>query len=181
MLRALASFVVCAGVSVACSSGSGTSTTGPSGGGTFSGTLGGETFTFTSGYGHVNADGSLDLILSDVAGVCETFGVAKKAHAGETLVQAYALTGTAPGVFAASVEQTIKYASVDPSCPSGQGVEGRTNKTGRATQSEISISKLTATEVEGKLTLSFDDGSSLSGTFTVPTCASAASKSVTCY
>jgi hypothetical protein len=148
----------------------------PMGIGTLSGVLGGN-FVPMSGYGHINDDGSIDLILSDFAGACDS-AVANRLHSGETSLQAYGLTGTAPGVFASS--QVVKYATVG-TCPSGQSVKFFISTYGRATMSKITLSKVTAAQIEGEMSATFDDGSHISGTFTVPTCPSVLSEFVLCY
>ena len=169
------------GLATACSSGGSSSSSDSSGTGSFTGTLGGEAFVLRSGVGHVDAkDGSLDLILSDAANLCDSIA-AKKFHVGETLVQAYHLTGTAPGVFTSKPgNEDIKYASVRTTCTLGQAVESNIDKKGEATKAEFTISRLTATEVEGKVTATFDDGSSVTGTFTVPICAASEAEGATC-
>ena len=105
---------VCAAL-YACSGGSGGSAVGQSGGdGTaqISGTLGGESFAFRSGICRVHADGSVDVLLSDAGQLCDAI-TRQKFRPGETLLQMYHLTGTAPGKF---TTDEIKYASVSSSC-----------------------------------------------------------------
>jgi hypothetical protein len=145
--------------------------------GTLSGILGGK-FVLNSGYGHMNNDGSIDVILSDLAGACAS-AVANRVHAGETFLQAYGLKGTAPGVFTSS--QVVKYATIDPLCPPDQRASFSAVKSGRATVSKVNLSKVTAATVEGEMSATFDDGSSVAGTFTVPTCSSVLSEVALCY
>lgn len=164
----------------ACSGGSGGSNLGQSGGegsAQISGTLGGETFAFRSGLGHVGADGSVDVILSDAGQLCDAV-TRQKFSAGETLLQAYHLVGKAPGKFTTS---EIKYASVAATCPSGQPIEGTlVVQKGRATMSDVTLSSVTASVIEGNLTVTFDDGSSVTGSFSVPICATSEAEKATC-
>jgi hypothetical protein len=145
--------------------------------GTLSGILGGK-FVLNSGYGHMNDDGSIDVILSDFADACAS-AVANRAHAGETFLQAYGLRGTAPGVFAST--QVVKYATEGGSCPSGQRASFAVVTYAQATVSKVTLSKVTASAVEGEMSATFNDGSHVSGTFTVPTCSSVLSEFVLCY
>jgi hypothetical protein len=135
-----------------------------------------------SGFAFVDssAGGSLDLVLSDVDALCDSV-TQKKIHAGETIVQLYTLKGTAPGTYTAE-NNDIKYATVSPSCPSGQPL-GETNVAGagRIQTSAITVSSLTATVAEGTLDLTFTDGSKVSGTFSVPICGSTLPESSVCY
>ena len=179
MTRLVGGSIVCLAL-LACSGGSGGSNLGQSGGeGTaqISGTLGGETFAFRSGLSRVKADGSVDVILSDAGQLCDSV-TRQKFHPGETLLQVYHLAGTAPGKF---TTDEIKYASVSTTCPSGQPIEGTAvAKKGRATSSDITLSSVTASVVEGKLTVSFDDGSTVTGSFSVPVCSASESENATC-
>ena len=167
----------------ACSGGSGgTSGGGLTGGGgdgsaQLSAMLGGETFTFRSGLGHVGTDGSIDVILSDAGGVCDAV-TQQRFRAGETLLQIYHLVGTAPGPFTTN---EIKYASVAATCPSGQPVKGALIATkGRVTMSNVMLSSVTSTVIEGQLTAIFDDGSAVKGTFSVPICATSQAENAAC-
>lgn len=164
----------------ACSSS--TSTTGssaPTGTGSLTGTIGGSPFTFVSGLAHTANDGTLDLILSNAAGVCDA-RKSNKVHAGETLVQIYNLKGSAPGAFTPA-NNDIKYARVKSSCPSGQSVEQNVDTSSRVATSDITVSRLTDAEVEGNLKLTFADGSSLSGTFKLPLCTYPNVEGGSCY
>jgi hypothetical protein len=166
------------------SSGS-TSSGGSSGssGGTLTGTIGGASFTIKSGFGHMNpADGgqtSIDLVFSNVDAVCDSV-TQGKLHAGEVIIQLYGMTGTAPGTFT-SANGDVKYASVSATCASGQRAEQNIAKAGSVKTSTITISKLTSTDVEGNAELSFDDGSTLSGSFQVPICSATTPETSVCY
>jgi hypothetical protein len=179
MTRVVLGSIVCAAL-YGCSGGSGGSTVGQSGGaGTaqISGTLGGETFAFRSGLARVQTDGSVDVVLSDAADLCDAV-TRQKFRPGETLLQVYHLAGTAPGKF---TTDEIKYASVAATCPSGQPIEGGlVDKKGRATTSDITLSSVTASAVAGELTVTFDDGSMVTGSFNVPVCSASESEHSTC-
>lgn len=165
---------------VACSGTSASPGDSPtSGGGQVTGTVGGEAFTFRSGIAHKGKEGSIDLILSDTEGLCDSL-TQQKFHAGETIVQAYNLVGTAPGTFAAK-ESDTKYASLKSTCASGQKINDHVDKAARATTSEITLTSVGATSVEGKISITFDDGSSVSGDFSVPVCGMADAEDATCY
>ncbi len=177
-LFSLASLVV-----TGCSGGSGgTSGVGSTAGGNggnaqLSAMLGGETITVRSGLGRVGTDGSIDVILSDATGVCEAV-TRHRFRAGETLLQIYHLVGTAPGPFTTN---EIKYATVAATCPTGQPVEGALiAKKGRATFSNVMLSSVTSTVIEGQLTATFDDGSAVKGTFSVPICNAPDSETAAC-
>jgi hypothetical protein len=182
----LAPLFAIACLAVACSSGSsGSVSSGPgsSGTGSFTGTIGGKAFTFRSAYASVHS-GKVDLIFSDFDGLCESIG-RSRIHAGESLVQAYGLQGTAPGKFTGGPDGfDVKYATVASTCTAGQRVEQSVDKHSDASASDadITLSSLTATNVEGDVTLTFKDGSSISGHFFVPTCASENDlEHATCY
>jgi hypothetical protein len=145
--------------------------------GTLSGILSGA-FELKSGYAHFNNDNSIDIILSDFDGACAS-AAANSLHRGETTVQAYGLTGTAPGVFTSTM--VVKYATIGPMCAPGTRANFATSKYGRATVSKVTLSKVTATQVEGQMSATFDDGGYISGTFIVPTCASVVNEFVVCY
>src|SRR5262249_5033303 len=152
---------------------------GPGATGTFSGTIGGKPFTMQSGLAHSDGAGSIDLVLSSQAGVCQSAS-AGKLHAGEMLVGLYGLTGTAPGTYT-SANNDIKFASMQSTCASGTPVESAVDKSGRVTTSTITLQAVTSSDVQGTLDLKFDDGSAASGTFDVPTCASTLSEGYVCY
>lgn len=174
-----ASFFAAAAVlvlSAACSGG--TSSGGGGGGGTVTGTVGGKSFTIASGLGHVTKDGTLDVILSDQPGLCDAVQ-AQKFPAGLTIVQAYRLSGKAPGSFTPG--EHVKYATVSASCPSGQPIEEKfVEKASDSTDAKITISTLTDTVVEGRIEATFADGSSVSGSFSVPICAQSEAEKATC-
>lgn len=166
MKRTTLSALCGAALLVACSSTSRTADPG-----VVSGTLGGRVFTFASGIAYLDGNGSLNVMLSDFPRLCDSVKL-HKLHAGEAVVQAYGLKGSAPGTFSAAspAMEDIKYASVG-ACSSGQPVESSiAKKSDDTTTSEITISKLGTTQVEGRLTLDFADGSSVSGSFFVPIC-----------
>ncbi len=77
-------------------------------------------------------------------------------HAGETLVQAYSLTGAVPGKFAPVAGTDVKYASISADCATGQPIQSHADKRARATSTEFTILSLTANLVEGKVTLTFE-------------------------
>lgn len=164
----------------ACGSGGSSSSSSSSGGGgTASGTVGGKSFAIASGIGHVGKDGALDLILSDAPGLCDAIQ-AQKFAAGTTIVQAYNLTGKAPGEFKSS-DADVKYATVSATCPSGQPIgEQNVAKAGRAKTATINVTSLGDATVEGSIDVTFDDGSSVSGSFSVPTCPQSEAEKATC-
>lgn len=134
-----------------------------------------------SGFAFKNADGTVDLVLSSLDGACDSAKGAK-VHAGETLVQLFALTGTAPGAFT-SANKDVKYATVAATCASGTPVSagGAVSASGRATTSTVTISSLTASGAQGTLDLVFDDGSKASGSFDVPTCTATTFENAVCF
>jgi hypothetical protein len=186
MMKRLVTLAVSGTVAVAlcaCSGGSGGSSglvTGNGGGegsAQISGTLGGETFGVRSGLGHFGTDGSIDIILSDAGQLCDAV-TRQKFRPGETVLQAYRLVGSAPGKF---TTDEIKYASVASTCPSGQPIAGTLiAKKGRATKSDFTLSTVTSSAVAGNLTVTFDDGSSISGSFSVPVCPTSQAENATC-
>ncbi len=180
------SILACAASSaliVACSSGtnprsgsssSGASGTGPSASGP-TGEVGGQPFTFKSGYFTINdgthdtgAKGLIDVVLSTADAVCDA-AMQQKLHGGETLVQLYGLEGTAPGAYVA-VHDEIKYGRIKPTCPSGAPLEANADSAGRIQSSAVTLSRVDAALVEGTIDLTFDDGSKLAGSFSVPSC-----------
>ena len=158
-------------LAVACSSGSSGSlgsSSGSSGTASFSGTVGGKAFTFQSGLAYVKNSKRVDLIFSDYAGICESTQKVHL-HAGETLLQAYGLEGTAPGKFTPA-DNDVKYASIAASCASGQAIEGSVDKHSDVSAADVTLSSVSSTTVEGDITLTFKDGSNVSGHFAVPVC-----------
>src|SRR5262249_9603088 len=118
---------------------------------------------------YVNAaDGSMDVVLSDQAGACDS-AKASKLHAGETLVQMYALKGTPGGPYTSETND-IKYATVRTTCTSGAPVETSVARAAAVTTPPITIKTVTSWSVEGTADITFDDGSAANGTFIVPTC-----------
>lgn len=168
-------FFVCV---AACSSGTTTATADggtPAGDGgdggtvTHAVTLGGKSFVVASGLAKKESDTSLSLVLSDKPGVCEAF-TAHKVRAGETILQAYSLVGTAPGTFKVD-EDTVKYARVKSDCASGTHVTDNVSEaSGTATGVTVTVTAVSATEVSGTIDATFSDGS-FSLPFAVPTCA----------
>lgn len=152
----------------ACSSSS--SAPSPSGGGgSLSGTVGGKAFTDASGIANVAGDGSIDLIFSSSPSLCDAL-TSGKLRAGETLVQAYGLEGTEPGTFTPKHDD-VKFVRIGSACASGARITDHVEGTGRSTKSTFTISKRTSALVEGTLSITFDDGSSVEGSFSVPVCA----------
>jgi hypothetical protein len=133
---------------------------------TISGMLGGQAFNLRSGFGARIGGESLDLILSSAEGLCDST-TSGKLHAGEMIVQAFGLQGTAPGVL---TSDEVKYASVASGCQSGAAVENNVSRASDATSASISVTRLT-TSVDGTLDIRFQDGSYVSGSFSVPFCA----------
>jgi hypothetical protein len=163
----------------ACGSGGSSSSSSSGGGGSAAGTVGGKSFAIASGIGHLDKDGSLDLILSDAPGLCDAIQ-AQKFAPGTTIVQAYGLVGKAPGAFKSDHED-VKYATVSPTCPSGQPIgEQNVAKAGRAKTTTIEVTTLGDTSVEGTIDVTFDDGSSVSGSFSVPMCSQSQAEKATC-
>jgi hypothetical protein len=173
-------FLLSVSTALACSGSSSSSggPGGPSGTGSLTGTVGGKAFTFQSGLAYVDKQGAVDILVSDGAGLCSSV-TSQKFHAGETLVQVYNLKGKVPGAFTSDGD--VKYASVNGSCASGQSVEGSVSAKGRVTKSDFSITKMTATEVEGTLNITFDEGSTISGSFSLPICSTSEAEKATCY
>lgn len=148
---------------------------------TAAGTVGGASFTVTSGFAIGDADG-LDVVLSDMPSLCESV-TDSKIHAGETLIQLYSLSGSVPGVFTSPPDEDpdVKYATVKSTCASGDALQAEIGKSGRATSSTVTIAALTDTFVAGELDITFDDGSKIAGEFNVPRCASGLEKAATCF
>jgi hypothetical protein len=167
---------------IACSAGgSGVASSSGSSGGTssFQGTLGGKSFVAQSGLAHTTG-GSVDVILSDTSGLCEALK-AKRFRGGTTVVQAYNLGGTAPGAFKPQSDH-VKYARVKSGCPVGAPIDDNveTSSSASPANTTISISKQTATEVEGEMSVTFKDGSTVSGSFSVPICSESEAEDAIC-
>jgi hypothetical protein len=149
-------------------------------GNTVAGTIGGKAFTIKSGFGYVDKDGALDLVLSSEDGLCDSVKQSK-IHPGEMLVQLYTLKGTAPGAFVPE-HNDVKYATVASTCPSGEPLgQANVEKAARATSTTVTIAALTATAVDGTVSITFEDGSSVSGDFNLPTCSSTTPESSICF
>jgi hypothetical protein len=103
-----------------------------------------------------------------------------RAHAGEAIVQAYALVGTAPGTFTATTDHA-KWIRVLSTCGAGEAVNDEIEASGAATTFTITVSSLTTTAVQGTASFTFDDGSMLSGTFDVPICTTSDAENTTCF
>lgn len=145
---------------------------GPSGGGTLTGTVAGKAFTDASAIANLAADGSVDLIFSTSPSLCDSL-TAGKLRAGETLVQAYGLEGSAPGTFTPKHDD-VKFVRIGAGCGAGARITDHVEGTGRSTKSTFTISKRTSALVEGTLSITFDDGSSVEGSFAAPVCATGA-------
>lgn len=141
--------------------------------------LGGKSFTFVSGFAHQSAGGSVDIVLGDVPGLCDSVK-AERFKAGTTIVQAYGLSGSVPGPFV-STNDDMKYATLSATCASGAPVEANVENASRAVTAKttISLSKLD-TEVAGEMTMEFEDGSKVSGSFVVPICSESEAENATC-
>ena len=169
----------------ACSSS--TSTAIPSsedGSGSGTATLGGKTFTIASGLATI--DTTLSIVLSDKAGLCDAV-TAGKLRAGETLLQAYELTGNGTGNYTVSKEQPVKYARLKSGCTGGPDVEDNTDVSSRAETANteeptatVTITAITDHDVSGTLTATFLDGSTSNLSFTVPICASGPPEDAMC-
>jgi hypothetical protein len=133
-----------------------------------------------SGYGNLNPDGTVDVVLSDADTFCDS-AKSGKVHPGETLVQMYGLSGKAPGVFTPNPDQEIKFAIVAPTCASGQAINSNVAIGGRATASTITLTSVTAAGVQGTLALAFEDGSKVGGAFDVPSCSATLSEKAVCF
>lgn len=152
---------------------------------TLAGSFGGKAFSFKSGFVHKNpATGRLDLFFSDASELCASLERGRFAP-GTTVVQTYGLVGTVPGNFKPNSDD-VKYATIKASCPSGASVNSNVESASRipvssiGTTSTIEISSLTETRAEGSVDLTFPDGSTLSGTFSVGTCSTSESEKATC-
>lgn len=144
------------------------------------GTVNGTSFAAASGFFFVDDTGKLDLIFSDKFGICDS-AKQSKIHAGETMVQLYTLAGTAPGVFT-SANGDVKYATVKPTCASDAPLgDSEVAAASRATTSTVTLSVVTSTKVEGTLDITFEDGSKVSGGFSVSACSVTIPESSTCY
>lgn len=131
-----------------------------------------------SGIANVGSvDGKLDLVFADYADLCTTI-TAEKFPAGATVVQLYNLSGTAPGEFTASAD--TKYASILPACPSGAPVNEYVAGASRATTTTVTVDTKTDTRVTGEVHMTFEDGSSIEGSFDVPVCGVSESENATC-
>lgn len=142
------------------------------------GTLGGKSFTIKSGIANVGSvDGKLDLVFADYADLCTKL-TAEKIPAGATIVQLYNLSGKAPGEFTASAD--TKYATLLPACPSGSSVNDYVAGASRATTTKITVDSLTATKATGEVQMTFEDGSTIEGSFDVPICGVVEAENATC-
>lgn len=144
------------------------------------GVINGKAFAATSGFFFVDPGGKIDLIISDKSGICDSVKQSK-IHPGETMVQLYGLNGTAPGAFT-SENDDIKYATIKATCASNQPVgDAEVDAASRATTSTVTISTSTATKLEGTLNLTFEDGSSVSGSFSLGSCTSTVPETSACF
>jgi hypothetical protein len=132
-----------------------------------------------SGFAFKAADGTVDLVFSNQDGLCESVKAAKL-HAGEALVQAYRLAGTAPGTFTNAGD--TKYVRVKATCTSGQPLgTGDIDKASRADTATFSLTQLSATVATGTMSASYADGSSVAGSFSVPICEATVPETSACF
>jgi hypothetical protein len=145
-----------------------------------SGTVGGAAFVAKSGFWHENTDGSIDLVFSNQADVCQATKD-QKLRGGESLLQFFALKGTAPGPLTPSLEEDLKYASIKATCTSGQPIgKDDVEKSSRAQTFSFTLSAKSA-NVSGTLDVKFEDGSTVAGSFDVPACDAEIGDDLTCF
>jgi hypothetical protein len=138
------------------------------------GTMGGMPFKLGSGFFRLDGVKGISLILSDMGGACDA-ATTGHIRAGGVVFQAYNLQGTTPGPLLSS-HFDVKYARVASACPVGAAVSPSwVSNFGDALENKtlITITKLSATWAEGTVDITFDDGSTLKGTFAVPACPAA--------
>jgi hypothetical protein len=141
-------------------------------------------FTPKSSFFFKHDDGTIDLLLSDQDNACND-AKAAKLGANETLVQLYSL-GANGGTAAAAVgavaarNQDTKYATVGPSCPSGQPANNFISKGGEAISVDIQINTIDDATVTGHATVEFDSGLKLDADFSSPVCTSTEPENLTC-
>ncbi len=146
---------------------------------TISGTIGGKAFAAKSGFGFRNKGGSVDIILSDRADACASVEQAKL-HAGETIVELFRFAGTAPGTFGES--EDVKYATVKSTCTSNAPLgDENVASSSRGTTTKLEVTALDAASVEGTLTVTFEDGSTITGPFDFPMCTVTVPELLTCF
>jgi len=175
MTSRLTRWLACSIVLLACSD---TDGTGGGGGGSGTATLGNKSFVVASGIARVAKSGTVSIVLSDKPALCNSM-TTQTFHRGETLLQAYSLSGTAPGTFTSSLDP-VKYARISDSCPSGSPINDHVVAHGRTKTSKIMISELGSDRVRGTFEASFEDGSSASLSFDVPTCADTDAEKAMC-
>jgi hypothetical protein len=187
-MKKLASSAVIAALVVACSSDDGA----VGGGSTdITGTIGGKPFTAKSGF-FVMKNGKVTLEFSNFEGLCADV-TAAKLRANTQLIQFYFLetpgdggatdqVGNGKAALGPVLSSDMKYAAFG-SCTSGEALqENVIVGTGRAekTSTSITLTALGADKVAGTLDVTFDDGSKIRGSFSVPACSAQTKEESTC-
>jgi hypothetical protein len=180
-MRRHISFVTgAAALVLACTGGGGGTTTPGTSTSTsvgITGTLNKKPFTAQSGFAHVDGVGQLTLEFSNAPDRCGD-AKAAKFHSNAQFIGFYRLATPADGglpddqkaAVGPVISDDMKYAELG-TCTSGAPVgEKDTVATGRAEKSTVTLTTLASDKVEGTLDVTFDDGSHISGTFSVPTC-----------
>ena len=143
------------------------------------GSLAASPFTAKSSVFLVDADGSVNLIMSDREGeLCATIG-AGTVRPGETLVLVQSLQGTGAGDYTIDdLYESTFFSKVPESCPSGPysaffppdpGGKGN-GIAARKTTPALHVTAHTDAVFQGTLSITFDDASTLSGPFDAKRC-----------
>jgi hypothetical protein len=133
--------------------------------GSLSGTIDGKPFTPISGMA-VLETGTVDLVFSSDADICGAV-TSSKLGAGSTIVQIFGLPGVKPGTYSSD---DTKVAVIDARCASGAAVSVSYSARASSATTSVTLTRVDAERVEGELSLTFEDGSSFAGKFSVAPC-----------
>lgn len=129
------------------------------------------------GHFHTTSQGAIEIIVSSMPATCDS-AKQQKFTAGEAIVQVYGLMGSAPGDLTSG---EVKYATIKQNCASGAPIEGNVERASSVKgTTTVKVTAKSATQLEGSMDLTFEDGSFLKGTFKVPSCANEMPEGATC-